>query len=71
MKTKRELSGIFFRIGKENIVFEDLESEQQDKMMEDRNDEWLKSLAKSLANTINNLGETFDLSAKIDVKESK
>lgn len=67
MKEQRKLSGIFFRVKNEasgsfeNLTFEDLTEEQQDKMMEDRPKEWLKSLAKSLATTINNIGNKFDL----------
>lgn len=70
MKTKRNLSGIYFRVkneetGKfENVVFEDLSEEQQDEVMNGRSEEWLKSLAKGLANTLNNIGEQFDLNAQ-------
>lgn len=67
MKTKRNLSGIYFRsrneeTGKyENVVFEDLTLEQQDGVMAQRSQEWLKSLAKQLANTLNKVGEEFDI----------
>ena len=67
MKVKRNLSGIYFRnkntdTGKfDNIVFEDLSEDEQDKMMNDREIDWIKSLAKQLANTINNLGNQFDI----------
>jgi hypothetical protein len=67
MKTKRNLSGIYFRsknteTGKfDNVVFEDLTEEEQDKYMQGRPDEWLKSLAKQLADTINKIGEQFDI----------
>lgn len=30
-------------------------------MMNGRSEEWLKSLAKQLANTFNNIGEQFDI----------
>jgi hypothetical protein len=69
MKTKRELSGIYFRsqnseTGKwDNVVFEDLTEEEQDKRMEGKSEEWLKSLAKQLANTINSIGDQFDIMA--------
>jgi len=59
MKKKRRLSGIFFRsmneeTGKwENVVFEDLSKEQQDKVMDGRSEEWVKSLAKKLAEKYN------------------
>lgn len=51
MKTRRNLSGIYFRSKNEetgrydNVVFEDLTREEQDKMMEGREVQWLKSLA--------------------------
>lgn len=67
MKTKRNLSGIYFRTKNEetgkfdNIVFEDLSEYQQNEMMNDRSEEWLKSLAKQLANTLNNIGEQFNI----------
>lgn len=69
MKTKRNLSGIYFRSKNEktnkfdNIVFEDLTEEEQDKMMDGRDLDWIKSLAKQLANTINMLGEQFDIAS--------
>lgn len=63
---KRKLSGIFFRHQEEdgkwgNRVFEDLPEEAQDKMMEDRSEEWLKSLAKALARTLREIGDQFDI----------
>lgn len=67
MKQKRGLSGIYFRskneeTGKyENVVFEDLSEEEQDRVMGDRPDEWVKSLAKQLANTLNRIGDEFDI----------
>jgi hypothetical protein len=67
MKTRRNLSGIYFRskneeTGKyENVVFEDLSDEEQDEMMNGRSEEWLKSLAKQLSNTINSIGDQLDL----------
>lgn len=70
MKTLRGLSGIYFRslnteTGKyENICFEDLSEEEQDKMMNGATDKWLKSLIKQLANTINKIGDQFDIVAQ-------
>ena len=67
MKTRRNLSGIYFRskneeTGKyENVVFEDLSEKEQDEMMNGRSEEWLKSLAKQLSNTINSIGDQLDL----------
>lgn len=67
MKTKRKLSGIYFRSDYrktgifDNVVFEDLTDTEQDKVMETQSTEWLKSLAKQLANTINKIGDQFDI----------
>lgn len=67
MKEKRNLSGIYFRSKNvltekyENVVFEDLSEDEQDKNMEGRSEEWLRSLVKQLANTINDIGNRFDI----------
>ncbi len=67
MKIERNLSGIYFRqkneaTGKyENIVFEDLEESDQDRVISGKSAEWLISLAKGLAKTINNIGGQLDL----------
>lgn len=67
MKTKRNLSGTYFIAKNEetgefdNVVFEDLSEQQQDEKMNGRSAEWLKSLAKQLANTLNNIGEQFNI----------
>jgi hypothetical protein len=67
MKTQRNLSGIYFRAKNEetgkwdNITFEDLSEEEQDKRLDGRDTEWVKSLAKQLANTINRIAEQFDI----------
>lgn len=67
MKIKRKLSGIYFRNKNketnkwDNVVFEDLYEEEQDKQMDGRSEEWLKGLAKQLANTINDIGNKFDI----------
>lgn len=69
MKTQRNLSGIYFRskneeTGKwENVVFEDLSEEDQDDRMDGKDIEWIKSLVKQLANTINRIAERFDIIA--------
>ena len=66
MKTKRSLSGIYFRHqnkdGKwDNVCFEDLPEWRQEEYMNDRSVEVLKSLAKQLANTLNEIGEEFNI----------
>lgn len=66
MKEKRNLSGIYFRHQEEdgawgNRVFEDLSFEEQTKLLNDKSKEQVKSLAIQLANTINRLGNEFDI----------
>ena len=67
---RRNLSGIYFRVPAEdgnpllkweNVVFEDLPTEEQDHQMVGRDKKWLKSLAKSLAQALRRVGEQFDL----------
>lgn len=58
---RRNLDGVYFRIGKENICFSDLTEEQQDEMMDGRSEEWLKSMCKILAGTIRDIGDSLDL----------
>lgn len=60
-KIKRNLDGVYFRIGKENICFSDLTEEQQDEMMTGRSEEWLKNMCKILAKTIRDIGDQLDL----------
>lgn len=76
MKTKRNLSGIYFREKNDdghydNIVFEDLSEQQQNEKMKDKSEEWLKSLAKYLANTLNKIGEQFDIMSGNEKKEGE
>ena len=67
MKSKRNLSGIYYRHevdGKwENWVFEDLPEEKQDEILNEYDKEAVQRLAKLLANTITQLGEHFDICA--------
>ena len=58
---RRNLDGVYFRIGAENICFSDLTEEQQDEMMKDRDEEWLKSLCKILAKTLKDIGDELDM----------
>lgn len=76
LKEARELSGIYFRFKNhitgsfENRVFEDLPEEKQDEVMNGRSDEWIKSLAKQLAATINNIGNHYGIKRNNDGEES-
>jgi hypothetical protein len=68
---KRNLSGIYFRYQNpenkkwENWCFEDLPEVEQDKILfANDNPDWLRSLAKSLAIKLTELGEHFDIVAE-------
>lgn len=62
---KRNLDGVYFRVEREgkwdNICFSDMTKEERDKVMENRGNEWLKSMCHALANTIADLGERLDI----------
>jgi len=69
MKTKRNLSGIYFRSQDEtgrwgNTCFEDLDEARQDEIMNGYDKEALMRLAKKLADTLNTIGEQFDIAAE-------
>lgn len=64
----RDLDRVYFRIHEQddtydNVCFSDLTEDEQDKMLENRSAEWLKSMCKHLANTIRTIGDQFDLVA--------
>jgi ABC-type transporter Mla maintaining outer membrane lipid asymmetry ATPase subunit MlaF len=65
---KRNLSGIYFRINNENICFEELTEAQMDEVMVGRSEEWIKSLAKQLAQTIFKIGHDLDIIAQLKSK---
>lgn len=66
-KEKRNLSSIYFRhLNKdtnkwENRTFEDLSTSDQEELLKDKDEEYLKRLIIALASVINDLGDTFDL----------
>ena len=57
----RNLDGVYFRIGKENICFSDLTDEQKTNVMKNKDTEWLKSLCIILGNTIKEIGDQLDI----------
>ena len=62
---RRELDGVYFRIGKENVCFSDLNEQQQDEVMNGRSELWLKSLCKILAKKLREIGDQFDIVARM------
>lgn len=68
MIEKRGLSGIYFRVQKEdgtidNMVFEDISVIEQKKILQGRSEEWLKDLALKLADSLRSIGDQFDIVA--------
>jgi len=74
MKTKRNLSGIYFRHqicdasgvpikdGKwDNVCFEDLPLEKQQELIGKMDDRYKTSMIITLANTINKIGDELDI----------
>ena len=61
----RNLDGCYFRIKRDgiwrNICFSDLTKEERDKMLENRSEEWLKSLCCHLGDVIRHIGDELDL----------
>lgn len=64
-KEQRNLSGIYFRVkrpaGFKNVCFEDLSADEQKQAVADYNKDRLFSLAQLLANTLNEIGNHFDI----------
>ena len=60
---RRNLDGVYFRIGTENICFSDLTEDQMEDVMENRSVEWLKSMCVILGKTIREMGDEFDIKA--------
>lgn len=64
-KEQRNLSGIYFRVkrpaGFKNVCFEDLSADEQRQVVADYDKERLFSLAQLLANTLNEIGNHFDI----------
>lgn len=62
---KRNLDGVYFRVernGKwENVCFSDLTEEEMDKVMSNKDADWLKGLCKRLGNVIKEIGDQFDI----------
>lgn len=64
-KQLRNLSGVYFREKIddkwENVVFEDLSEESQDRILNEKSPEFIKNLTKIMAKTLRMLGEKFDI----------
>jgi hypothetical protein len=67
MKTKRNLSGIYFRSKNEvtnkwdNVCFEDLSADEQHIILTIKDKGFTERLAQRLADTLNEIGEEFNI----------
>ena len=65
---KRNLDGCYFRVernGKwQSVCFSDLTAEEREKMMAERNAEWLASLCNHLADKLRRIGDELDIEMK-------
>jgi hypothetical protein len=61
----RELDGMYFRIKRcgrtQSICFSDMTEEEQDYVMNDKPDRYLKRMCKVLASKLREIGDTFDI----------
>lgn len=61
----RNLDGCYFRVQRDgkwqNICFSDLNEQEREEALRDRNAEWLKSLCGHLADRLMLIGEQFDI----------
>ena len=67
MKIKRNLSGVYFRsknieTGKwENVCFEELPKDEQHTILSLKDKKWLICMVNILSDTINDIGEQFNI----------
>lgn len=61
----RNLDGVYFRVERDgkwqSICFSDLTETEMDAMLQNRNEEWLRSMCKILGQTIRNIGDQLDI----------
>lgn len=57
----RNLDGVYFPIGKENICFSDLTEEQMRQVLQNRSKEWLTSMCVALGKRIREIGDELDI----------
>ncbi len=52
---------MYFRFNEENICFEDLPESEQGKILDSKEGQFVKGIAKHLANILNDIGEQLDI----------
>lgn len=64
----RNLDSMYFRLKVndkwENVCFSDMTKEEQDKIMDGKDEKWLKQMCKNLAMTIREIGDQFDIAVE-------
>lgn len=62
---KRNLDGIYFIVCRDekldNVCFSDLTHEEMERVMKNRDTDWLKSLCIQLGRRIRNIGDALDI----------
>ena len=70
---KRDLDNIYFRVQRGNqweaICFTDLTEKEKDEILKDKNEQWLKSMVKELANNLRNIGDQLNLKTEKERKD--
>ena len=68
IQTKRNLDGIYFRVQRDekwgNACFSDLTQEEMERVMENRDIDWLKSMCIQLGKTIRRIGDELGIVCK-------
>lgn len=61
----RNLDGVYFRVKREdkyeNICFSDLTEQEQNEILKDKSEEWLRNMCKILGQTIKEIADCLDL----------
>ena len=69
----RELDGYYFRVKRDdewqNICWSDLTEEEMREVLKGRSQEWLESLCIGLGQIIRNIGDTFNITGRLEEDE--
>ena len=61
----RNLDGVYYRVKRndefEIICFSDMTEEEMDKILAEKNEEWLRNMCKILGQTIRRIGDELDI----------
>ena len=70
---KRDLDNIYFRVQRGNqseaVCFTDLTEKEKDEILKDKNEQWLKSMVKELADDLRNVGDQLNLKTEKERKD--